>query len=210
MSSSPKVLRSFFVDQLADLEVARLAQQKGVSKNEAYRELLQQGLEVSKASRDTVTLHPGTELDERESPGRVLRTIYLDPAFDESMRRWAFEARCSKSELMRQFVAAGLRVLAHKELVKADLHWSGLIKKMPVRAVARDLLRPTNALYGGDMLHSAQALFTHAPSEEIEHQLSRIIQAHFSAHLTPGAPTPTRKRKGDKIKLSSLKGEPQG
>jgi hypothetical protein len=42
------------------------------------------------------------------NPSMVMRSVYLPPDMDESLRNLAFQLRLTKADLIRAFVAAGL------------------------------------------------------------------------------------------------------
>lgn len=109
MATVTKVLRTFFIDPKVDMRLAQLALKKDVSKNELTRDLLMVGMAPFVAGKSTAeVLGPREGKESEEGDDMVMRSIYLDPSFDDYLRETAFRLRCSKSELMRRFIGQGL------------------------------------------------------------------------------------------------------
>jgi|UPI00047E35F0 hypothetical protein len=95
--------RSFYIDRAVDLEIARLCMQQHAVGAELLRQLLQAALQsvmTGTVAIESLSVVKGTDLDERASNERVLRTAYLDREFDDFVRKMAFDLGCSKSELV--------------------------------------------------------------------------------------------------------------
>lgn len=110
MDTAPLVVRVVFIDAWVDHVVAVRSVREEVRRSEILREFLQAGMVPFMTQRVSLTelaLEPGREMDEREGSGKVIRTIYLDPAFDEYLRTTAFELRCGISALARSFISRG-------------------------------------------------------------------------------------------------------
>lgn len=107
-----KVMRTFFIDRGVDARIARLAVDRGVSKNEEMRALLEAGLGSSKVKlrRQVAALRESlqSEPDGADDRRKVLRSIYLSPEFDNELRSLAFANRISKSALMRWLIDCNL------------------------------------------------------------------------------------------------------
>lgn len=73
--------RSFYIDRAVDLEIARLCMQQHAVGAELLRQLLQAALQsvmTGTVAIESLSVVKGTDLDERASNERVLRTAYLD------------------------------------------------------------------------------------------------------------------------------------
>jgi len=110
MTAERMVFRSVYVDHSVDAALKAQAAEDGVAKGEMFRRYLMRGMRLKRAA--TLRLEAGVSLS--------VRTVYLPVEVDEELRARAFALRTTKSDLIRKYLAAGMKAFQASAARKAS------------------------------------------------------------------------------------------